>query len=221
MVYSYSEALLRSKDRSEWIDTLQVIQEAARRASSVAGNLKLFVELARDVPPTVRLKDVKLSSLFRKLRRAVKFLYTHKALGKHLEFELDESWSEDQRACLVDIDRLDLVLDNLLDNAVKYSFGETKVRISTDWPNHGIEACISFENQGLEITAQEADTLATRRGYRGTSAVLSHPEGTGIGLWMVGRVLKSMNGKLQIFPTDSVGMNTIRIYLKKAGEGQL
>ena len=220
MVHSYAGGLLKSSNRAEWIETLQVIQEAARRASSVAGNLKLFVDLARDAPPTVRLGALKLSNLFGKLSRAVKYLYTHKALGKKLEFELDDQWKDDPRTCLVDIDRLDLVLDNLLDNTVKYSFGDTKVRISTSWQGHmdDMYICVSFENQGLEITPEEAATLATKRGYRGSSAVLSHPEGTGIGLWMVGRVLKSMKGRLQVFPTNANGINTINIYLKKTEE---
>jgi signal transduction histidine kinase len=213
MAYSHAEMLL-TKPPKESAEILRIIMEASRRASSVASNLRLFIDLAREQPPHAQVVEVKPSDVFQKLERAASNLYSHKALGKDLKFKVDSKWRTTMRPFKADVDRLELVFDNLLDNAVKYSFPRSTVWISGGLSRDEQEVWISFRNRGLRIEPGEVRWL-TERGHRGSQARQTHPEGTGIGLWMVDRVLNSMQGRLEITPTDPAGWNEFRVRLKR------
>jgi len=213
MAYSHAEALL-AKPSQESNPTLRIIMEASRRASSVANNLRLFIDLASEHPPLAHMVEVRPSDMFAKLERATSYLYSHKALGRELKFEIDANWRRARRPFRADLDRLELVFDNLLDNAVKYSYDKTTVRISGGLSGDRRQVYVAFQNRGLRIESGEVGRLA-QRGYRGGQAMQSHPEGTGLGLWMVDRLLKSMQGRLEIVPTNSAGWNEFRVWLKR------
>jgi signal transduction histidine kinase len=214
MAYAHAEILLAKSPKGSG-GTLQIIMEASRRASSVASNLKLFIDLAREHPVLAHIVDVKPSDVIPKLQRAASNLYSQKALDKKLKFEVDGNWRTAMRPFKADPERLELVFDNLLDNAVKYSFANTIVRISAGLSPDGSEVYISFRNRGLRIEPKDLDRL-TQRGHRGSQAQQSHPEGAGIGLWMAAKVLKSMQGRIEIIPTNPAGVNDFRVWLKRS-----
>ena len=213
MISQQAEVLLQKVDPKTY-EELPIIIEASRKASSVASNLQLFVQLAKEPPPLARIVAVRPSEVFPRIDRAVKYLYSHRALDKNLRFVLEDGWRKQMRSFLADVDRLDLIFDNLLDNAVKYSYADTTVRITGGALPNDKDVWFSFQNQGLPISADDVDRLAYR-GHRGDKARMSHPEGTGIGLWMVAQLLKSMHGRLDIFPTSSRGVNEVRVYLRR------
>ena len=213
MAYTHAEMLL-AKSPKESGEILRIIMEATRRASSVASNLRLFIDLAREQPALAHIVEVRPSEVFAKLERAASHLYSHKALGKKLKFEIDGNWRTAMRTIRADLERLELAFDNLLDNAVKYSYDDSTVRILGGLSRDEREAYISFQNRGLRVEPSEVGRL-TERGYRGGQAKQTHPEGTGLGLWMVVRVLTSMQGRLEIIPTNSAGVNEFRVWLKR------
>jgi signal transduction histidine kinase len=211
---THAEMLVQSPHRAP--ELTRIIVDATRRASSIASNLRLFVELAQENPPVASLEDIKPHDVFQKLRRAARNLYNYRALDKKLEFSLDDSWGSDMGSLRVDSERLDLVFDNLFDNEVKYSYPNTKVIVSGGPAEDRNEVFFSFRSTGLPINGAEAANIGARRGCRGEKAKQSHPEGTGIGLWLSRKLLLSMHGRLQVFPTDAIGINEIRIYLRRA-----
>jgi signal transduction histidine kinase len=214
MAFAHAELLLQSPHKASELSG--VIMESTRRASSIASNLRLFVELAQENPPAARQEVVRPHEIFQKLQRAARNLYNYKALDKRLEFSVDASWGSQMGQLRLDGERLDLVFDNLLDNAVKYSYTDTRVTVSGGVAADRNEVFFSFRSTGLPISATEAARMATVRGYRGESAKLAHPEGTGVGLWLSQKLLLSMHGRLEILPTDASGANEIRVYLRRA-----
>jgi signal transduction histidine kinase len=214
MASTYAEMLLQAPNRAP--ELAGIIMEATRRASSIASNLRLFVELAYENTPASTQEVLKPNEVFQKLHRAARNLYNHKALDKRLEFFFDDSWGSEMGSLRLNGDRLDLVFDNLFDNEVKYSYPNTRVMVSGGRAADRTEVFFSFRSTGLPISGAEALKIGTRRGYRGEKAKQSHPEGTGIGLWLTQKLLLSMHGRLQVFPTDASGTNEIRIYLRRA-----
>jgi signal transduction histidine kinase len=214
MICAYAETLL-SNPVNYSPETLRTMMEASRRANSVASNLQLFVQLAQEIPPQALLEKVRPSYVFQNLERAASYLYSRKALGKELKFDVDPGWRTNMRPFIATLDRLDLVFDNLLDNAVKYSYHGTTVRIFGVAPPNQPDVYIAFQNTGLRIAPGEVAYLM-ERGVRGEEAKRVHPEGTGIGLWMVSQVLKSMKGHLEVIPTNNHGVNEFRVWLKRA-----
>jgi signal transduction histidine kinase len=211
---TYAEILLQAPNRAS--ELAGIIMEATRRASSIASNLRLFVELAHENPPAATQEVLRPYEVFQKLHRAARNLYNYKALDKRLDFSVDDSWGSEMGPLRVNGDHLELVFDNLFDNEVKYSYPNTRVTVSGGRAADRTEVFFSFRSTGLPISGTEAVNIGTRRGYRGEKAKQSHPEGTGIGLWLTRKLLLSMHGRLQVFPTDASGTNEIRIYLRRA-----
>jgi signal transduction histidine kinase len=117
----------------------------------------------------------------------------------------------------VDPDLLNQALSNILDNAGKYSYSNTTVRISA-----GLTASkrffISVQNQGLPIRPHEIRHIF-ERGWRGESATTTTGEGSGIGLWIVSHIMRAHGGELLVTPTSERGLTDIRLVLPSSNSG--
>jgi signal transduction histidine kinase len=112
----------------------------------------------------------------------------------------------------VDHALLEQAVDNLLDNAGKYSYPRTAVEAKGGVTRRDSVTCfyIAVVNRGFELSPPERIKL-TERGYRGTKASLSTGEGAGIGLWIVDQLMRAHGGWLDIFPTTERGLNEFRL----------
>lgn len=101
----------------------------------------------------------------------------------------------------VDPPRLQLVLTNLIDNAVKYSPHGTTVRIET-W-SHDEEICVSVTDEGPGIFAADAQHLFDRF-YRAGS-LTADPGGSGLGLAICREVVVAHGGRIWVDSTPGQG----------------
>lgn len=102
----------------------------------------------------------------------------------------------------IDIARLTIALSNLIDNAVKYSFPNTKIFIRAVPQEAGefdlAHATIEIQDDGDEI-AQEQRERIFERGARGlTGAKLRRIPGTGLGLWEARAVIEAHRGAISV-----------------------
>jgi signal transduction histidine kinase len=101
---------------------------------------------------------------------------------------------------------LRLMLDNLIDNAIKYSTTTRAITVST-----AVEptmVVLSVCDRGVGIPSGELDQV-TRRFFRGSGAVGG---GNGLGLAIVQRIVKDHNGVLRIESREGEG-TTVRVGL--------
>jgi len=94
-----------------------------------------------------------------------------------------------------DPEALGQALWNLLDNAVKYSPGQTAVWI--DAVREGDFAAIHIRDEGLGIAPQEQKQLF-RKFFRGSAALSGHINGAGIGLAMVDHIVRAHGGRIRV-----------------------
>ena len=210
MAYAHAESML--SDPSKPGDALNVIFEATRRASRVASNLKLFVLLAQGLAPLAKVRAVKASELTKRIQQGLESHYAQRALSKRLNV-VPVASNKLISWVTADLDLVELALDNILDNVVKYSYNNTQVIIGEGIERN--EVYFNIRHRGLFIDAAEAPKLGQQRGLRGLRAKASSPEGTGIGLWLAQQILHSMSARLVMLPTDRHGQNEVRIYFKK------
>lgn len=119
------------------------------------------------------------------LMNKIKGMYSDKFSTLHTEFSVSE-----YKNCLLkcDIDRLEEVLQNMLENAIKYGDGKY-VRIDFDEE----EDCqlISVTNSGCSLKEEELPHLFDSF-YRGSNA--DKVEGSGLGLYIAKSLMRLMDG---------------------------
>ena len=93
----------------------------------------------------------------------------------------------------IDVKRIRQVLDNLIDNAVKYSPPGSEVRISAE--KNGRELRVSVTDQGRGIPANELTNIFDRM-YRIEQRLYSTADGIGLGLYICQRLVEAHGGRI-------------------------
>lgn len=104
-----------------------------------------------------------------------------------------------------DSDALDIVLSNLLENAVKYSHeGQVDVLVAADVAKPG-EVAISVRDSGVGIPRSQLKRIF-QRFYRLGDELTRTRKGTGLGLYVVKQILKGMKGSITVMsPGENMG----------------
>jgi GAF domain-containing protein len=201
--YARIESLLSGEwNRREEIELkLRAIRGLFGKAKRVATNTKLFTSLARSEPVKQKLSRLCYDNLIRLLIEAGmdnRFMVDpNRAIKNHVESKtFDVLRSVEVK---VDFDLLEQAVYNILDNAYKYSFNNTTIRIYGGLTSSR-RFHITFVNQGIPIRHHEVNKCMVR-GWRSEEASLVTGEGSGIGLWIVDHIMKLHNGELIIIPT--------------------
>lgn len=96
--------------------------------------------------------------------------------------------------CVVDKDAMQIVFDNLIDNAVKYSREQVILNIKlTRTPK---KAMIEFQDQGIGIDQRNLKRIFNKF-YRIDNKKVPSVKGTGLGLYWVKEIIKFHGGKIR------------------------
>ncbi len=98
-----------------------------------------------------------------------------------------------------DVDKLQRVFDNLLRNAVNYSFPHSEIRIAAG--REGDNLVISFENRGDTIPEEKLERIFEQF-YRLDASRSSQSGGAGLGLAIARQIVERHGGTLRAFSGD-------------------
>ena len=189
---------------------LQYLRGTLRRAGRVAGNARLFSRLASGQPIEFCPANWSYDEIQQLLIEAA-MDYELIAETKGVTFGVEaESSSRLQRDGKVRLDKdlLDQAINDLLDNAGKYSDNNTHVKIEASVSKAYFVVAVT--NKGLKISLADISTIK-QRGERGAVARLAAGEGSGIGLWIADEIMKAHGGILDIIPTTPERITRIRL----------
>jgi signal transduction histidine kinase len=110
--------------------------------------------------------------------------------------------------------RLEQVIQNLLQNAIKYSPAGGRVEVRA--ARHSAMACISVTDQGIGIPQAALARLFTRF-YRAPNVDPQHISGMGVGLYVVKEIVSLHGGEVMVESQEGVG-STFTICLPLASE---
>ena len=121
-------------------------------------------------------------------------------------------------ACLVigDADELKAAIWNLIDNAIKYSAGEVRVRVLLEEVD-GERLAIKVSDDGVGISPVELKRIF-RRFYRVPASVAIRAKGSGLGLFIVRSVAKKHGGRAFAESQGQGHGSTFTLLLPKATE---
>ncbi|MBA4066405.1 MAG: PAS domain-containing sensor histidine kinase [Isosphaera sp.] len=114
-----------------------------------------------------------------------------------------------------DPDALRQVMDNLVDNAIKYT--PNGGRVTVRWTAAGDAVSFEVEDTGVGIPADDLPRVFERF-YRADKARSRAVGGTGLGLAIVKHLVQAMRGQVRASSTVGKG-TTFRVTLPRAGHG--
>jgi len=107
-------------------------------------------------------------------------------------------------------DGLKVVFDNLVDNAVKYSTEQAKIRITLNC--NPKKFSILFSDLGIGINIKEQKKIFNKF-YRIYNKEIPNVKGTGLGLYRVREILKAHEGKITVFSEGEGKGTTFKVEL--------
>ena len=119
---------------------------------------------------------------------------------KHkVERQLEMSLPENLPFVMADSDRLEQVFVNLLENAYKYSYENTPVRVAVDVDKKYVS--IKISNDGDFIPPERLNKLFGKF-IRIDDQTTRTTRGTGLGLFIVKGLVLAMSGSIELFSTQ-------------------
>ncbi|MDD5032161.1 MAG: ATP-binding protein [Patescibacteria group bacterium] len=104
----------------------------------------------------------------------------------------------------MDPERINLALQNLLDNAVKYTpeFGQIKIEVRVSDKDKALE--VSIKDQGVGIPKADQPKLFSKF-FRAANAMRVETEGTGLGLFIAKNIIEKHKGQIGIKSEEGKG----------------
>ncbi|MEX2271993.1 MAG: HAMP domain-containing sensor histidine kinase [Vicinamibacterales bacterium] len=106
---------------------------------------------------------------------------------------------------MLDATTLGEAIENLLDNALKYSPPDTTVRVTC--ARRGNDLYLDVADQGIGIDADEIERVFDRF-YRARRGNLHNVRGTGLGLWLVKTAVEGHGGRVSAVSAPGAGTGT-------------
>lgn len=110
-------------------------------------------------------------------------------------FDFNFKISKNTLFSLCDNDKIQQILLNILDNAIKYSNNSQKIDIETK--NENDFNIISIKNYGNYIEKDNFDKIFEKF-YRIDSYIQSKTQGSGLGLYIAKNLIEKMQGKIEV-----------------------
>jgi two-component system phosphate regulon sensor histidine kinase PhoR len=195
-VYGAATTLLHREshlDRHQRRQLLEMIVAEARRLAQITEEVLLTSQLDRG--------DLRIA------HEPVDVAEVVTATVEAMAPQIDESVTVDVhvpselRPASGDRDRLQQVLVNLLDNAVKYA-GVGSVTVRVDAANGAVRIAVADKGPGIALTDQER---IFEKFYRADPHHARAPSGTGLGLYISRELVRRMGGRLWVTSQPGAG----------------
>lgn len=168
------------------VDTMSQIVSALLNVSRIEQNRLQFNPTVTNLVPVLR-------AVVNRAKRAAK------AKGVTLTFALPH----DEIKANIDVLLMKQILQNLIDNAIQYNRPQGKINITVK--KQRASWLISVADTGSGISPKDLKHLFTKF-YRGENARRMRPDGSGLGLYFVKKIVEKHRGKIAV--TSIVGRGT-------------
>ncbi|MGB8508128.1 MAG: GAF domain-containing protein [Pyrinomonadaceae bacterium] len=205
-----AQSLIETQACSEQLlPQVYAIRGLCAKTGSVVRNTRIFADLASGRPVRADISRVLAGDLVKMLAEAAQDNNIMVDPSRGLKFDIAcESFGALPRALYLDLDLITQAVNNLLDNASKYSFANSTISISGGAVHDRFY--ISVANKGIRLRLDEVRRVV-ERGWRGQDAQEVTGEGSGIGLWVVENVMRAHGGELHITPTTRDHVTRFRL----------
>ncbi len=201
-IKGFADTLLRYSDnlkpeqRTKFITT---IKEQADRLTRMVENL-LTVSKLGEGTVQVECRTLPLAPMLERVIENIKAkasqdpLYANRTIALHTPDTITASWA--------DPDKLEQVLTNIIDNAVKYAYTNTEVAVNVSEADDGDMLHVAVTNNGDGIGKDQLPKIF-KRFSRADNPLTRQVEGTGLGLYITRNLITAMNGDITVDSTPN------------------
>jgi signal transduction histidine kinase len=185
----------------------RIINKESRRLTQLINNILDFsrIEAGRK---EYRLVRTDLAAVVRDVVDAYRFPIEQQG------FELDLDVADDLPEMELDPEAISQALINLLNNAIKYSPEEKRIRVSVR--GDGGRVLVSVADRGIGIPKSEQKRIFEKF-YRGEHSLVHTTKGSGLGLALVQHITEAHGGRVEVTSAPGEG-STFTLSLPVPGE---
>jgi signal transduction histidine kinase len=169
------------------LEYFQILRENSERMKELIKDLLIISRLEMANLP-LRFSNFSFKDLLESL--VEEFKPYAKASNLEIEIKINNSQLNNIRS---DQEKLKIVVENLLDNAIRYSQKKGKVRILTEKRNGNLYFQIDDEGIGIP---REDQKFIFQKFFRAKNAKVIQVQGTGLGLYISKEIIKRLKGKM-------------------------
>jgi signal transduction histidine kinase len=185
-------------------DYAELLTQEARRLTRLVDNLLAYARVT-DVTEVYSFEPIAPAELLDDVLQNFRHPLSERNFAIEVDISVDLPLVKADRTAMM------LALDNLIDNAIRYSSENRWIRVSAR--REGQQVLIEIQDRGVGISAEEL--LVVRRKFvRGR---LARPDGSGLGLAIVSRVVADHKGSFVLESRLGSG-TTAKVYLPVAGD---
>ena len=207
-IKGFADTILRAGDRQDLAQQRRYIDIIKQQADRLT-------RLVEDLLAVSRLESKKLQLTVRAidLREAIQRV-THILSEKARNHKINEVIPPGLPLVWADADRLEQILTNLIDNAIKYSPAETTVTVvARDVPGTPEMVEFSVADQGGGIPQEHLPEIFSKFS-RLDNPLTRQTEGTGLGLYITRSLVVALGGQIKV--TSVPGCTTFTVQLPAA-----
>lgn len=156
-----------------------------------------MIHLINDLLSATRIEEGKylyqpLFVDFTEVVESVLSSFKHEIEKKNLKFEFQKP-KEKLPQIKVDREKIELAIQNLVDNAIRYTLPGGKVTVSLSCDKKEIE--FKIQDTGIGIPKGQQPRVFTRF-FRGSNALRIETEGSGLGLYIAKNIIEAHGGRI-------------------------
>ena len=148
------------------------------------------------------IQEQDLNDIIKACIRTNKRLFISKRIGIHFDIT--------DKKVLTDEKWLSFIINQILSNSLKYTKSGGKIEIFTTTHNNNIE--LHLKDNGIGIKNQDISRVFNK-GFTGTNGRKSGSKSTGMGLYLVKKMIDKLGHTIQIKSSENQGTETIITFL--------
>jgi signal transduction histidine kinase len=199
-IKGYAEAIMDGTIPTDMQDKyLGIIVDETERLNKLTSGL---LELNRFDTRSTLLDIVSfdINQIIKKTAESFEGACRAKKITLNLVFSADETFVD------ADIGKIQQVLYNLIDNAIKFSHNNSQIKVSTE--EKGDKLFVSIKDYGIGIPKESIKKIWDRF-YKTDASRGRDKKGTGLGLTISKEIIQAHNENINVISTEGVGTEFI------------
>ncbi|MEA1973294.1 MAG: HAMP domain-containing sensor histidine kinase [Candidatus Cloacimonadota bacterium] len=196
-IVGLSDNVVRNKsmDANDIKQAVKIINSEALNLDFQLSNIFLAAELEAG-EAQIETTQFEIKKFITDIFEIVKKLYSEKTI------EFDISTSTDIEVFKTDSSKIEQVLKNIFENAIK--FNDDKCKISVEYAVKDSKLSISIKDDGIGIREEDSDNIFSRFTQLATGSQKNYG-GHGLGLAIVNNILELLNGEIKVESNENEG----------------